>query len=316
MRRRVQLPSFTPEELFQVPAESWNALIRWLAANDIASARVAAPRSGGAAWATRVRWDGERRSWVARLRSGIVNWEEAVVRVTDRDGTSRDVPLSEGPDIPLTRFRPEPGPPPWFTRRFAFRPPLEFQGNLEFGGGFVRDTVAEAAARARGGWRTLWATSIFLTIRRSRTTLDFRPDGRVFQDIVLVPDAPARVGTDASPPDAEIPEPMAQIRDGQRDPGISALAVATVWLLSPPGTTADEEPDWRWTPFVEQHLHYHLRHRVRAPETPPAPLELSAGFRGIGSDIINGMIQDLNRQDSVVAARMTDHTVQGRWWSV
>jgi hypothetical protein len=316
MRRPLQLPTFTPEELFQLPAEAWNSLIDRLVRSDLISIKEGKVSKGGHAWKTRVAWDPDRRQWKAKVLSGIVNWEEAVVSVEDKDGLRSDVPLSLGPDIWMRRFRPVVDMPPYFAARYRFRPVEAFQGDLDFGGGVVRNPIEEAAARADGGWRSLWSCSLFVTARRPQTTFEYLPDGRIIMGVSGAHEEVFRVGNAAEAPEQALPTPLMQLRDGLRDPGQDVQPICTVYLLSPPGADPTKEPDGTFQAFVEQHCFYHLRHAVRAPDMPPEGIDVSIGYTGYGGEIIRQMLQDLARQDSFLNATITQSQVLGRFWSV
>jgi hypothetical protein len=316
MRRPIKLPTFTREQLFRLPAEWWNDMIRDLIRTEIIEVTETASVREAHAWKTRIRWNAEAGQWRAIVGAGIVNWEEAVVAVTDAKGVVSDVPLSQGPELPLARFRPVVDVPPYFASRYQFKPAEEFRGDFDFGGGFVRNPVAEAAARADGGWRTLWSCSIHLTVRRPQTVVDVRPDGRVLLGLSNAHEEVFRVGTSTTVPDVAVPSPLAQLRDGLRDPGVDVQPLATVYMLSPAGGDPKKEPDRAFQPFVEHHAFYHLRHAVRVPDVPLEGIEVSLGYTGFGGEIIRQLLDDLERQDSVINATISRSQVLGKFWSV
>lgn len=310
MRRQIiRLPDITAEEAWELPARAWNALIKFLARNQIIHAAWMEDGGAGHAWETGVTWDGKQ--WRAKVRPGFVNGRPALARF--RDGAQmRDVQLIDDPSIPITSFRPVPDPPEWFSQRWRFRGSTSYQISDE-GGRRVVDVEAERDAQAAGGWRSLWSTSVVLRMARPRVVVD------TSSGTVLLTLAGKSGGSAVLTIGRDVPEEAPDNRGillGERDSGEDSLLVATIYMLSPGGYPATDPPNELFAPYVEHHRFWNLNHRAFPPELPGEGLNLGLPYLGFGSEIIRRMVQDLNRQDSALAAQMTAARVASQWWSV
>lgn len=302
-----RLPTPTQAEAFTLPVPAWNRLVRFLARNQVKEARELEGSKEGHPWETRVEWDGQ--GWAATVRPGFVNGREVMAAMGD--GTR--VGLLARPKIPLARFRPVTEPPPWFRDKWPIRPAAEFQE--AFGGGAARvmDVDAEREAQARGGWVTLWESSLYLTIQRPRLLVDPQA-GRVLLSVTGGLDAPPIIAatTQTPPPDPD----NKGILLGERDGGQDSILVATVFFVSPGNAPASEQPGEGWRPFVKSGLFYNLAGRAQTPKIPAGGLDIGAPFALFGSEIIRRMVEDLERANSELAAAMTAARVRGHYWSV
>lgn len=313
MRRPIQIPDVTPEELFLIPAAAWNGLIRWLRRNTLAEFRVEAPVRPVPAWAVRVTWEAGR-GLVATVAPGVVGWQE---------GTIGGVPLSQGPSlaIPATAWTQGGEIPPSIAARFPVRTEAA-AGEIiaDLGGAGYRATdspVERAAVAARGATHTIWRAEIWLSIPRMRQTVETLEDGRI---IIGLDDLPAgavpEILVGAEPPSTELPPVLEVLQGLVSDPGLDVVPVATVWAISPAGADPETVPDETFRHEVEQRLFYSLAYRLEVPELPPEGLVYSIPYTGLGGMIAQQILAQMSRDASQLDALRAAGRVRGWVWSV
>ena len=313
MRRPVTLPDFTPEELFQIPAAAWNALLLWLRRNTLAEFRDLPPVRPRPSWAVAVTWE-EGSGLVASVAPGVVGWQEARVH---------GVPLSQRPllPIPSTAWAQGGEIPPAIAARFPVRTQEGATQILtDLGGGGYRATdspVERAAVATRGATHTIWRAEVWLSIPRLRQRVETLDDGRI---IIGLDDAPAgavpEILAGAALPSTELPPVLEVLQGLVADPGVDVVRVATIWAISPAGADPETVPDVTFRHEVQQRLFYDLGYRVEVPDLPAEGLVYSIPFTGLGGTIAQQILAQMNRDASQLDALREAGRVRGYVWSV
>lgn len=102
------------------------------------------------------------------------------------------------------------------------------------------------------------------------------------------------------------------------DPQIDQLKMATIWMVSPPGTPEDAQPDHTWEPYVEHFVFWNLWHSVRF--VPPAvklpPLKLVTGLGlGILDFLANAFLAPINSAMDEAYSFLNQSDMRGKFWS-
>ena len=96
------------------------------------------------------------------------------------------------------------------------------------------------------------------------------------------------------------------------------LKMATVWMVSPPGSASDDEPDETWTPYPQHFVFWNLQHasRLIPPRAPSPPLRLHTGLAGgIGDRINDALLSFVNDQYAEAEAFLNQADARGTFWS-
>ncbi len=96
------------------------------------------------------------------------------------------------------------------------------------------------------------------------------------------------------------------------------LKMATVWIVSPPGATAEDEPDETWTPYPQHFVFWNLQHasRLIPPRAPSPPLRLHTGLAGgVGDRINDALLSFVNDSNAEAEAFFNQADARGIFWS-
>lgn len=107
--------------------------------------------------------------------------------------------------------------------------------------------------------------------------------------------------------------------DGFADPEFDFITVATVYLLSNPGVTADQKLDGYWSYYVKYNLFWNLAHATQKIVAPidNTPLTISTGLAvGLGDTIGNAILSPLNEGYALAALQMRAKSLAGTFWSI
>jgi len=99
----------------------------------------------------------------------------------------------------------------------------------------------------------------------------------------------------------------------------TAALVATVFLVSPGVDSFGAVPDARWTPYVKQSLFWNLAFatKQRLAALRQDNLTFIRGLAaGAGDNVIQGMLDDVNKQTRELAAFLSDRKIEGAFWTV
>jgi hypothetical protein len=102
------------------------------------------------------------------------------------------------------------------------------------------------------------------------------------------------------------------------EPQTDEIKIATVWLVSPPDTGSDAEPDQTWTAYPQHFVFWNLNYASLAqiPAAPPKPLKLVTGLAlGVADTLINGLLSPLNDAYAEISAMLNAANFSGRYWS-
>jgi len=92
----------------------------------------------------------------------------------------------------------------------------------------------------------------------------------------------------------------------------------TVWIVSPPGATSDDEPDVTWTPYAQHLVFWNLQHAARLipPKAPNPPLRLRTGLAGgVGDRINDALLSFVNDRNAEAEAFFGQADARGIFWS-
>ena len=96
------------------------------------------------------------------------------------------------------------------------------------------------------------------------------------------------------------------------------LKMATVWIVSPPGATSDDEPDVTWTPYAQHFVFWNLQHAARLipPKAPNPPLRLHTGLAGgVGDRNNDALLSFVNDRNAEAEAFFGQADARGIFWS-
>lgn len=96
------------------------------------------------------------------------------------------------------------------------------------------------------------------------------------------------------------------------------LKMATVWIVSPPNASEDDEPDESWTPYPQHFAFWNLQHasRLIPPKTPNPPLQLFVPLAGgVAQPVINALLSFVNDQFAEAEAFFNQTDARGIFWS-
>jgi hypothetical protein len=109
-----------------------------------------------------------------------------------------------------------------------------------------------------------------------------------------------------------------RLRGDWADNTFDARYLATVYWVSPPGTSPGSQPDGNWTPYVRNHLFWNLVHAtsVLEPALKRQNLVLNTGLAaGLLDSIGNRILAVINDQNAAIAEFLGRNTLEGRFWS-
>jgi hypothetical protein len=96
------------------------------------------------------------------------------------------------------------------------------------------------------------------------------------------------------------------------------ILVATVYFLAPL-LKPSEEPDERWTAYVEQKLFYNLAHTTKndVPRLSPPPTTFFTGLAaGLGDALVNQQLALFDNLDQQASRAIDTAEVGGRFWTI
>lgn len=169
--------------------------------------------------------------------------------------------------------------------------------------------------------RLLRAVDVILNQPRPTAGLQAGSDGRITVDI--------RPAGDSSPfltitgarfePKSEASSAAEEIAGAVADDGIDRRHVGTLWLLSPPGTSRDSEPDETWQPFGQHFEFWNLDHDINRDLNvfEPVVLELAAPLAGgVAQGVIDTFLDNIEQEDAAASAFLSSAKVEGGFWTV
>ncbi|NDD52829.1 hypothetical protein EBZ39_02945 [bacterium] len=318
-----------------IPARDWNRMIDDLARNQILGATVLSGGKWRHPWSVEVGWNASRERFEASIKPGFVNGLDPELRVNGEDAPDAtlkrlgqtsisarskyvDALLTESPLLPLTQWRAIGFDAPSGADGEAIPPYLIGQGA----------SPPTNGAPATGFERLLRATEIVLFKDRINTTTQWTfgqgTDNTAAQfDVAytLKPGARQRayIRTERKTSLPAALDPVLRLLGEWQDNGTDRLPVATVFLLSPPGTAKQSEPDSAWTPYVQHHLFWNLVHDVNVSPRPVVSDGLGIP-RGLGLGVADVTISNLaariNDQNDALTEFLNNNVAEGRFWSV
>lgn len=309
MKRLVyRLEPMAPQEEGLIKAAEWNALVRFLRRNQLRHAVWMEEAGAGHDWETSVSL--REGAWVATVRPGFVNGRAPVVL-----SSGALVSLLDGPELPVVGLAAMPHGeiPQWFRDRWTFEAPPKLRPTEEGGLQRIIDPAEIAAAAEAGGYRRLWSTGVWLRVARPRLILEAM-GSRLLLNVAPEVAADPRVYVGRGPESEAVSE--GTVLDGFRDDGWEFVRLATIYLLSPPGTTETAEPDETWAPYVEHHEFYSLAARSFPPEIADGGIDTGIPFTLRGSEILIALGEDRVRRVSEIAALASANRVRHEFWSV
>lgn len=275
-------------------------------------------------WSLETRWNVELSRWEARIAvPGFVNGLEAVV---DSPRTEQ-VSLLDYPWLPLAlRTVGLPGDriPAFFQALGAKAPAANL--SITAGGGLsIVDDLESQQPR-----RTLCACDIFLaqarpSYRQTITVVDVTGVTGLVVDYAVTYDTAnldlygrrCRVRVAPQFPPVRRPTWFERLTGSWQDDGEDRLQIATVYLLSPEDVSAGD-PDASWTPYVQEHLFWHLRYgsRNELPRKPIPAIRIATGLLGGLADAIgNQILAPINELTARLDAALSLTSPEGKFWT-
>lgn len=298
-----------------IPTTKWNRFVDFYFRNRIAQVVSDDGEPWRHPWYTRLAWDPFEEHWTARVKPAPCVSDtsdgDPTVSVPARlappetaerlglDERSGDGPvdafLSEEPDIIL---RPDlwravgtdavvadgsEAVPAYFTERGVLGPQV-----MDAGGSQVVVRIRGVLAD-RASARLLRACDLVLTHERARTAViaqlanldldeidvDFLRDASgVRRDPYLQAVREYR--------DTVVPDSLSLLLGEATDDGRDSIHLATLYLLSPPGTPEGSDPDETWTSHVDHHVHWPLQYVTRFDVVEPDPTRITVPAPQLG----------------------------------
>lgn len=266
-------------------------------------------------WFARVEWDGTEELWRARITPGFcLSPSGEAVPVVDlpedlappatlerlgiespSSGNTVSAWLDEDPRFPLpaSGFRAI-GTDALAVPGGATESVPDFFSDRGVLGPQVLDTSGEAAViringlvASRANARLLRACDLVLWHDRLQTTVtpEIKGDEVTFTVTLRRPGdarAGAWLGVERDFKGAQAREAAAVLLGAATDPGRDGLHLATVYLLSPPGTPEGSEPDGTWSPFVKHREFWNVRYVTSSAEIVPEPTRIAVPVPQLG----------------------------------
>lgn len=281
-------------------------------------------------WSMRCQWDEDRAGWLSFVRPGFVNGrdvyvanaEGVYVALTDEEPAGvllawRDPLLSLGYSEDLVPL-PGEGYPKFFDDLGVKLPAASLDP------AFIDPDdprTAEIRACDVALIAPRLATSQSLTIEDPIATGQTVSIGTTFhQDYYELHRAnPYRLGGFAkwAPP----PEPtvLDRLTGSAVEPQTDELLLATIWVVSPPNYTSEDQPDATWTPYVEFHDVYWnlmLASRNVPPKVPPRGIQLFVPLAGgVAQPIIDSILAPINDAFGALMALLNSADYKGKFWN-
>jgi len=280
-------------------------------------------------WITKAHYSG---GWKARVViPGFVNGIDPRVpgvEVEDIDGTKREAVLTDSPEIPLNVFRTPGGEGDKILDVFlalGVREPKADNLSINALGGV--SVIEESEAANTTPPRELRAVDLYIAKSRATftaqvTLVDASGTSGVIVDYGVKYDTSTldREGTRTRFMQAGKFQPVRKPTLAERlfgdfqDEGEDRLHICTVFLLSPPNVTG--EPNVSWTPYVQNHVFWHLKHHApnEVPAKQPDPIRFHSGLAGgLGDLVINQYLALNNDLSSQISAAVNNTTPEGQF---
>lgn len=238
------------------------------------------------------------------------------------------IPLYMRPAIRLTwrklGFDGDAAVPEFFALR-GVQPPPPSQAAQLLGGGPIN--ISKTLPRA--GMRLLRACDIVLHQPRMALTshVTIEPGivtgiSNVTQTLSLRSQAPEDrlkiFATSRHDPADPLQAGINPLGNDYEEPTWDELLVATVYVLSPPGTPVGSEPDADWVPYIRHHQFWNLSHaqpRLRALVTDPSIPYIPPLAGGAAQLVVNFLTASLNDATQRMLNILTAHSMAGRFWT-
>lgn len=273
-------------------------------------------------WFTSARWDAAQGAWCVQVNPGLVN---------GIDPTFQDVPLLDLPEIPVQSFRPVGGErgdtseavPAFFRAQGVATAQAQVAATTQ------GDLINRTGEARPDNERQLRAVDIVLAIARPAvvsvvviTDASGTSGSQVLYGYGLDTRRVDQVGTRPvlraeykyTPPTK--PTLMDRLIGAYQEPQEDTLLISTLYLLSGPGATADDQPDNLWQPYARHSVFWNLCHASRneAPDQPSEAITLFTGL-GIGDSLFNTLLSTINDWSARVQNALDTSTQEGRFFT-
>lgn len=296
-------------------------------------------------WQLTGRWDPEQKRWEIQMfrDTYVANREilapamrvdevpeETLLRLEaeNLDRSDRVRPwVSEEPWIPLPAMR-KVGTDSVATSATASEPVPSYFAERGVVAGDELVVGAQSVSVRSGGsvverenQRLLRAVDIVLNQPRATAGLQAGANGQITVDIRPAGDSTPFLTISGArfEPQAEALSAAEEIAGAVADDGLDRRHVGTFWLLSPPGTSRDSEPDETWQPFVQHFEFWSLDHDINRDLNvfEPVVLELAAPLAGgVAQGVIDTFLDNIEQEDAAASAFLSSAKVEGGFWTV
>lgn len=116
----------------------------------------------------------------------------------------------------------------------------------------------------------------------------------------------------------EPPTPLDKLMGTAVEPQTDEIKLATLWVVSPPDASEDDEPDETWTPYPQHFVFWNLNHASRAqmPGKTPEPITLHTGLiGGLADSIFSALLSPVNDAYNQISAFLNAADFTGKYWS-
>jgi hypothetical protein len=295
-------------------------------------------------WQISARWDAEQKRWEMQIYRDtyVANREilappmrvdevpEETLRRLDGDKLDRSEKvrpwISEEPWIPVPEMR-NVGTDSITIGEGSEPIPEYFQERGVVSGDQVVVGVQSLSVRAGGSpverekQRLLRAVDVVLNQPRPRAGLQADEEGRITVDIQPAgsPQPFLTIRGARYLPPSEAAGSAEQVAAAIVDDGIDQRHVGTLWLLSPPGTSRDSEPDETWQPYGQHFEFWSLDHDINRDLNVFEPLVLELAIPlagGVAQPLADAFLDNLEQEDAAASAILSQAKVEGGFWTV
>lgn len=299
-----------------IPARAWNAVIAFLIKHRVLGTLVLEDGGWRHPWHVAPVYDERAKQWQAEIQPGFVNSSPATVRIN-----GADIALTQRPLLPLDSFRSVTQNVPDFFQALGVgeSPKLDVSGEefLDLATLNLQPSTRRLAScdlvlyQDRIGTRTEWSEGAGIdgSFAQFAVVTTAKPNARkeAFVRVVSQWTLPAEAAR------------QNLVRGDWTDSMTDELLLATVYLLSPPGASADSPVNGAWTPFVKHHTFWNLSHATNHLRPPLARLQLGLPIGlagGFGDTISNVILAQVNDANSVASEFIGRQQIAGRFWTV
>jgi hypothetical protein len=277
-------------------------------------------------WAMRPYWNALEKRWETIIKPGFCNGQDVTIQGSDGDAPLSDRPILQltswrgiGPDAPPTGADISSGVltttfesvPAFFAARGVGPPPKVFS---ETDAGLVTENTADPNSRLLRAMELVLyhdrygaSTSISVGTGSSHfveATVNYFP--------ALNARETAYLRTLASYEPDPLPDPQDILAGLSAQPTRDNLRIATIYLLSQPGS--GPQIDNSWQPFVKYHQNWNLTYSSTQPTLPikSDPISFNTGLAGgIGDSINDALLASVNDQNSQIAQFLSRTAITG-----